>query len=132
MADKDEANGCGCLILLGIVGFATYKIVNWASNNKETVNSGLEIAKRVGIWAVVVIVSWIILSRIFRYRSRIKHWEKNELQEYLNQNSTEECLSRGESGEITHKLNDIESALPQAERRLNEVKRMEREANERK
>ena len=132
MADKDEANGCGCLILLGIVGFAIYKIVNWASNNKETVNSGLEIAKRVGIWAVAIIISWIILSRILRYRGRIKRWEKGELQEYLNQNSTEECLSRGESGEISHKLNEIESALPQAERRLKEVKRMEEEANRRK
>ena len=132
MADKDEATGCGCLILLGIVGFAIYKIVNWASNNKETVNSGLEIAKRVGIWAAVIIISWIILSRILRYRGRIKRWEKGELQEYLNQNSTEECLSRGESGEISHKLNEIESALPQAERRLKEVKRMEEEANRRK
>jgi hypothetical protein len=132
MADKNEAKGCGCLILLGIVGFAIYKIGNWVSNNKETVDRGIEIAKQVGIWAAVIIISWVILSKILKYRGRIKRWENGEFQEYLNQNSTEECLSRGESGGISHGLSEIESALPQAERRLNEVKRMEEEANRRK
>ena len=130
--DEGTAAGCGCLILLVVIGFVIYKIVNWVSNNKETFNNGVEVAKQIGMWAAGIIVVLVVLTKIIKYRGRIIHWERKELQEYLDQNYTERWLSRGESGDIGRKLKEIESSLPQAERRLHEVQCMENETNERR
>lgn len=135
MADKDEATGCGCLILLGIAGFAIYKAVNWvskakddatnwASSNSQTIHGWIDTAKQIGLWTAVIIVVWIILVKMLKYRGRIKRWEKGELREFLERNSTERWLLHGESGEVGQKLSEIELSLPKAERRLREIQRM--------
>ncbi len=128
---NDNVVVCTYLALIGVVVYASYKIVGLFSNNRDVATSGLEVAKQVGVWVAVIIIIGIVLVKTFKYRNSIKRWEQKELQEYLDRNSTEQILLRGESGEISQRLSKIESIFPQAERRLNEVKRMEKEACER-
>ena len=73
MANKDDdasATGCGCLIILAVLGFGIYKLVNWASANQGTVESFWQMAKKVGLIALVLIVIWFVMLLLLIVNSK--------------------------------------------------------------
>lgn len=125
MADDNEAKGCGCLIVLVIIGFVGHKVYKAIDSNKETIASGWEVVKDVGPWVLVGIVGCIVFIRILSYLGRIKKWERTDFRQYLNQNEVENWLSEGESNGVSKTLDSIESSVKHARRRLDDIKRMD-------
>lgn len=125
MADDNEAKGCGCLIVLVIIGFVGHKVYKAIDSNKETIASGWEVVKDVGPWVLVGIVGCIVFIRILSYLGRIKKWERTDFRQYLKQNEVENWLSEGESNGVSKTLDSIESSVKFARRRLDDIKRMD-------
>lgn len=125
MADDNETKGCGCLILLAILGFIGHKIQKVIDNNKDTIASGWEVVKDVGPWVLAGIVGGIVFIRILSYLGRIKKWERTDFRQYINQNDVENWLSEGESNGVSKTLDSIESSVKHARRRLDDIKRMD-------
>ena len=126
MADDNEAKGCGCLILLAILGFIGHKIYKVIDNNKKTIESGWEIVKDVGPWVLLGIVGCVVFIRILGYLGRIKKWERTDFRQYINQNDVENWLSEGETNGVFQTLDSIESSVKHARRRLDDIKHMDK------
>lgn len=125
MADDNEAKGCGCLILLVIIGFVGHKVYRAIDSNKETIASGWEVVKDVGPWVLVGIVGCIVFIRILNYLGTIKKWERTDFRLYLKKKDVESWLSEGESNGVSKTLDSIESSVKHARRRLDDIKRMD-------
>jgi hypothetical protein len=125
MADDNEANGCGCLIVLVIIGFVCHKVYKVIDSNKETIASGWEVVKGVGPWVLLGIVGCVVFIRILSYLRRIKKWERTDFRQYLNQNGVENWLIEGESSGVSKTLDSIESSVAHAKRRLDDIKCMD-------
>ena len=125
MGSKDNdaaAAGCGCLIIIAIIWFVGSKICDWISKNQETVNSGLDTAKRIGLWVLIAVVAIFVLKWIYRYRKKIRHSETNYLSVVLSNHDFEGLMRRAKS------LSDnAREVLPEVEKRQQQLEQGLRE-----
>lgn len=127
MGSKDNdaaATGCGCLIIIAIIWFVGSKVCDWLSKNQETVNSGLDTAKRIGLWVLVVVVAIVVMKWISGYRKKIRHSEKNYLSVVLNNHNFEDLMRRTKnlSDNAREVLPEIEKSQLQLEQGLRELR----------
>ena len=131
MANKDDdasATGCGCLIILAVLRFGIYKLVNWASANQGTVESFWQMAKKVGLIALVLIVIWFVLKRYLNKRKLIKNWEKTELKKWLSDNNIENSLTNADAivKKARARCEAAESGFPAVRRNLKDFHNREK------
>ena len=123
--DNDAtATGFGCLIIIAIIWFVGSKICDWFSKNQETVNSGLDTAKRIGLWVLVVVVAIVVMKWISGYRKKIRHSEKNYLSVVLSNHNFEDLMRRAKSlsDNAREVLPEVEKSQLQLEQGLRELR----------
>ena len=125
MGSKDnDAAATGCGIIIAIIWFVGSKVCDWLSKNQETVNSGLDTAKRIGLWVLVAVVAIFVIKWISRYRKKIRHSETNYLSVVLSNHNFEDLMRRAKSlSDTAHEvLPEVEKSQLQLEQGLRELR----------
>lgn len=124
-SDSDvAAKGWGCLILIAVIWFVCSRIAAWISRNKETVDNGIEIAKKIGMWTLVGVVLVFVLKKVFAYRKRIRHSEVNYLSVVLNNHDFDGLMRRTKmlSENAQSVLSEVGRSQEQLERGLKDLR----------
>ena len=122
--DSATAKGRGCIILIALIWFVCSQIAKWVSHNRETVNHGIEVAKKVGVLIAVAVVVVFILKRIFAYRRAIRHSEQNYLSVVLHNHDFDGLMRRTKvlSENARKVLPEIEKGQAELERSLRDLR----------
>jgi len=124
MSSENEGKGCAILVVLSVIVLGIGRTVKWIMDNKETVNNGIEVAKRKGIWVLVALVLLFVFKRILAYRKAIRNSETNYLSVVLRNHNFEDLMQRAKSlsDNAREVLPEIEKSQLELEQGMRELR----------